>query len=63
MGIAAAIPIKADARGADGVSLSFHRRARELGVGYAILHSTRQGRPLYERLGWASTSEMAIRWE
>ena len=39
------------------------QRARELGVGYAILHSTRQGRPLYENLGWAPTSEMAIRWE
>jgi GNAT superfamily N-acetyltransferase len=38
-------------------------RARELGVGYAILHSTKQGRPLYERLGWGPTSEMAIRWE
>jgi len=38
-------------------------KARELGVGYAILHSTRQGRPLYENLGWAPTSEMAIRWE
>jgi GNAT superfamily N-acetyltransferase len=38
-------------------------RARELGVRYAILHSTRQGRPLYESLGWASTSEMAICWE
>jgi GNAT superfamily N-acetyltransferase len=38
-------------------------RARELGVGYAILHSTRQGRALYESLGWGTTSEMAIRWE
>jgi GNAT superfamily N-acetyltransferase len=38
-------------------------RARELGVCYAILHSTRQGRPLYESLGWGPTSEMAIRWE
>jgi GNAT superfamily N-acetyltransferase len=37
--------------------------ARELGVCYAILHSTRQGRPLYESLGWGPTSEMAIRWE
>ena len=36
---------------------------REPGVCYAILHSTRQGRPLYESLGWAPTSEMAIRWE
>jgi GNAT superfamily N-acetyltransferase len=38
-------------------------RARELGVCYAILHSTRQGRPLYESLGWGPTSEMAIHWE
>jgi GNAT superfamily N-acetyltransferase len=38
-------------------------RARELGICYAILHSTRQGRPLYESLGWGATSEMAIRWE
>jgi ribosomal protein S18 acetylase RimI-like enzyme len=38
-------------------------RGRELGVGYAILHSTRQGRALYECLGWGPTSEMAIRWE
>ena len=38
-------------------------RARELGVGYAILHSTRQGRLLYESLGWGATSELAIRWE
>jgi GNAT superfamily N-acetyltransferase len=38
-------------------------RARELGICYAVLHSTRQGRPLYESLGWGPTSEMAIRWE
>ena len=38
-------------------------RARELGVCHAILHSTRQGCPLYESLGWGPTSEMAIRWE
>jgi GNAT superfamily N-acetyltransferase len=38
-------------------------RGRELGVCYAILHSTRQGRALYEGLGWGPTSEMAIRWE
>ncbi len=38
-------------------------RGRELGVSYAILHSTRQGRALYESLGWGPTSEMAIRWE
>jgi GNAT superfamily N-acetyltransferase len=38
-------------------------KARELGVCYAILHSTRQGHALYETLGWKPTSEMAIRWE
>jgi ribosomal protein S18 acetylase RimI-like enzyme len=38
-------------------------RGRELGISYAILHSTRQGRALYESLGWGPTSEMAIRWE
>jgi len=29
------------------------------GVTYAILHATEQGRPLYERLGWIGTTEMA----
>jgi len=29
------------------------------GATYAILHATEQGRPLYERLGWAGTTEMA----
>jgi hypothetical protein len=38
-------------------------RGRELGLGYAILHATRQGRALYESLGWGPTSEMAIRRE
>jgi GNAT superfamily N-acetyltransferase len=38
-------------------------RARQLGLRYAILHSTRQGRPLYEALGWGPTSEMATRWD
>jgi GNAT superfamily N-acetyltransferase len=38
-------------------------RGRQLGLRYAILHSTRQGRPLYETLGWGPTSEMAIRWD
>jgi hypothetical protein len=26
---------------------------------YAILHATQMGRPLYARLGWTSTTEMA----
>ena len=38
-------------------------KARHLGLRYAILHATRQGRPLYETLGWEPTSEMAIRWD
>ena len=38
-------------------------RARQLQLRYAILHSTQQGRPLYETLGWAQTREMAIRWD
>jgi GNAT superfamily N-acetyltransferase len=38
-------------------------KGRQLDLRYAILHSTRQGRPLYEALGWGPTSEMAIRWD
>ena len=29
------------------------------GVTYAILNATRMGRPLYEKLGWTATNEMA----
>ena len=29
------------------------------GVGYAILHATAKGRPLYQGLGWNGTTEMA----
>jgi GNAT superfamily N-acetyltransferase len=29
------------------------------GANYAVLHSTRMGRPLYEKLGWSATNEMA----
>jgi GNAT superfamily N-acetyltransferase len=29
------------------------------GASYAVLHSTRMGRPLYEKIGWAATNEMA----
>lgn len=32
---------------------------RSRGLSYAILHSTDAGRPLYERIGWTQTSEMA----
>lgn len=29
------------------------------GLHYAVLHATDMGRPLYERLGWSQTTEMA----
>jgi ribosomal protein S18 acetylase RimI-like enzyme len=29
------------------------------GVGYAVLHATEKGRPLYQALGWSGTAEMA----
>lgn len=29
------------------------------GVGYAVLHATEKGRPLYQGLGWNGTTEMA----
>jgi GNAT superfamily N-acetyltransferase len=29
------------------------------GVNYAVLNATRMGRPLYEKLGWTVTNEMA----
>lgn len=32
---------------------------RKRGVSYGVLHATRMGRPLYERIGWTGTSEMA----
>jgi ribosomal protein S18 acetylase RimI-like enzyme len=32
---------------------------RKRGVSYGVLHATRMGKPLYEQLGWAATSEMA----
>jgi len=38
-------------------------KGRELQIRYAILHSTEQGRPLYEGLGWRATTEMSISWE
>lgn len=33
----------------------------ERGVSFAILHATEAGRPLYQGLGWGTTSEMAKR--
>ena len=35
--------------------------ARRRGLAYMVLHATAMGRPMYEKLGWAPTSEMAIR--
>jgi len=32
---------------------------RKRGVSYGVLHATRMGKPLYERMGWSATSEMA----
>ncbi len=29
------------------------------GLSFAVLHATAAGKPLYERLGWSGTSEMA----
>jgi hypothetical protein len=34
---------------------------RKRGVSCGVLHATRIGKPLYERMGWAATSEMAKR--
>ncbi len=33
---------------------------RRRGLQYMYLHATAQGRPMYEKLGWGPTSEMAI---
>ena len=30
------------------------------GLQYLVLHSTKMGRPLYEKLGWRQTSEMGL---
>ncbi|MEM7446424.1 MAG: GNAT family N-acetyltransferase [Pseudomonadota bacterium] len=35
------------------------RAFADRGIGYAILHATDEGRPVYEGLGWRATSEMA----
>ena len=29
------------------------------GVSFAVLHATQAGKPVYEALGWAATTEMA----
>jgi GNAT superfamily N-acetyltransferase len=44
---------------ARGLMEASERAFAERGVAYAILHATAAGRPLYERLGWVPTTEMA----
>jgi GNAT superfamily N-acetyltransferase len=44
---------------ARGLMEASERAFRERGIGYAILHATVAGRPLYEGLGWLPTTEMA----
>jgi GNAT superfamily N-acetyltransferase len=34
--------------------------AEAMEIGYVTLHATRQGRSLYERLGWTPTAEMGL---
>jgi ribosomal protein S18 acetylase RimI-like enzyme len=34
--------------------------AQALELDYVTLHATRQGRPLYERLGWTPTAELGL---
>jgi len=34
--------------------------AQALELDYVTLHATRQGKPLYERLGWTPTAEMGL---
>jgi ribosomal protein S18 acetylase RimI-like enzyme len=36
-----------------------HRELERRDLRYLVLHATQAGRPLYEKLGWASTTEMA----
>lgn len=31
---------------------------RSLGIFFGVLHATRMGKPLYEQMGWGTTSEM-----
>jgi GNAT superfamily N-acetyltransferase len=34
--------------------------ARQRGLAYVTLHASRMGRPIYEKLGWAQTTEMSF---
>jgi GNAT superfamily N-acetyltransferase len=40
-----------------------HQEAKGRGIRHLVLHATRQGRGLYEKLGWAATSEMSLTLE
>jgi len=46
-----------------GLSAELMRRAEEefqsRGITYIVLHASAMGRPVYEKLGWTSTSEMS----
>jgi len=46
-----------------GLAASLMRLAEtefaQRGVSFAVLHATKAGKPVYELLGWAATSEMA----
>lgn len=41
--------------------LTVQAEARSLGIGYLVLHASDLGRPVYERMGWIATDEMALR--
>ena len=41
--------------------LAVQAEARRFGVGYMTLHASDLGRPVYERMGWMATDEMALR--
>jgi len=55
--------VEPDRRG-QGIAKALMEQAmaegRRRGLQYMILHATAQGRPMYEKLGWAQTSEMSI---
>lgn len=38
-----------------------HEEFARRGVRFAVLHATEAGRPVYDRLGWRGTTEMALR--
>ncbi|MGN6621800.1 MAG: GNAT family N-acetyltransferase [Sphingomonas sp.] len=48
---------------AQALMVESDRAFRDRNINYAILHATDAGRPLYERIGWTRTSEMAKRFD